>query len=148
MSLRFVKRLAAQVLGVGESRIWIDPDKIERASMAISREDIRRLIHDGVIRKKPIPFPSRGRIRQRHLAKKRGRRRGYGSRKGPRYDEKEIWMAKVRLQRKYLKRLRERKLIDRKTYRLLYRLSKGGTFRSLAHMKMYIEEHDLLRKRP
>ncbi|MCD6564011.1 MAG: 50S ribosomal protein L19e [Thermoproteales archaeon] len=148
MSLKFVKRLAAQVMGIGESRVWIDPEKIERVSMAISREDVKRLIHDGVIRKKPVSTPSRSRARQRHLAKKKGRRRGYGSRKGPRYKEKEIWIAKIRLQRKYLRRLRERKLIDRKTYRLLYRLAKGGTFRSLAHMKMYIEEHNLLRKRP
>ncbi len=148
MSLKFVKRLAAQVLGVGESRVWIDPEKIERASMAISREDIRRLIHDGVIKKKPVSTPSRGRIRQRRLAKKKGRRRGYGSRKGPRFDEKDIWITKIRLQRKYLRRLKDRKLIDKKTYRLLYRLAKGGTFRSLAHLKMYIEEHNLLRKRP
>ena len=45
MSLKFVKRLAAQVMGIGESRVWIDPEKIERVSMAISREDVKRLIH-------------------------------------------------------------------------------------------------------
>jgi len=148
MSLRFVRRLAAQILGVGESRVWIDPEKIERVSMVISKEDVRRLIHDGVIRKRPKSTPSRGRTRIRHKAKKKGRRRGHGSRKGPRFDEKEIWMAKIRLQRRYLKWLRERKLIDRKTYRLLYGLSKGGAFRSLSHLKMYIAEHNLLKKRP
>lgn len=148
MSLDLVKRLAADIMGVGESRIWIDPEKLERASMAISREDVKRLIHDGIIRKRPSSAPSRGRLRLRRIKKKKGRRRGAGKRKGPRISRKELWISRIRAQRRYLKMLRERRLIERSTYRKLYALSKGGSFRSVSHLKSYIEEHNLLRRRP
>ena len=58
-----------------------------------------------------------------------------------------MWISKIRAQRKFLKNLRERRLIDKKTYRRLYRLSKGGFFRSIAHLKLYIKEHKLIKKR-
>jgi len=146
MSLKFVRRLAASELKVGESRVWIDPAEFERVSMVISREEVRRLIHDGVILKRPPSTPSRGRKRIRLLKKRKGRRRGKGSRKGPRITKKELWIRKIRVQRKYLKYLREKRLIDRKTYRRLYLLAKGGTFRSVAHLKLYIKEHKLFKK--
>ena len=42
--LSLQKRLAAEILGVGESRIWIDPNRIEDVADAITREEIRGLI--------------------------------------------------------------------------------------------------------
>ena len=54
MDLSLQKRLAAEVLGVGESRIWIDPDRIEDVEGAVTKEEIRRLIKEGVIRVKPV----------------------------------------------------------------------------------------------
>jgi len=113
----------------------------------VSREQVKKLIHDGVIKKLPPSTPSRGRIRIRKMQKRKGRRRGHGKRKGPRFDEKELWINKIRAQRKFLKKLRERKLVDRKTYRRLYRLAKGGFFRNIAHLKLYITEHKLVKKR-
>jgi len=141
MSLKFVRRLAAEVLKVGESRIWIDPDSFDRVSEVISREDVRRLIKDGVIKVRPKSTPSRGRLRMR-----RKRRRGPGSRKGSTISQKELWMAKVRAQRKFLKLLRRKRIIDRKTYRKLYMMVKGNAFRSVAHLKHYIIEHKLARR--
>ncbi|HDD33891.1 MAG TPA: 50S ribosomal protein L19e, partial [Thermofilaceae archaeon] len=44
MWARMVRRLAAEILGVGESRVWIDPEKLERVETAVTREDVRRLI--------------------------------------------------------------------------------------------------------
>jgi len=148
---RFIRRLAADIMGVGESRVWIDPNPSdetrERIESVSSREDVRRLIHDGVIGKKPASTPSRGRKRIKLLKKRKGRRRGPGRRKGPWVDEKELWIAKIRAQRKYLRMLRDKKLIDRATYRKLYMLAKGGTFRSIAHIRMYLEERKLIKKR-
>ena len=146
VDVSLVKRLAAEVLKVGESRIWINPEELDRVSGVISREEVRKLIKEGVIRDKPPSTPSRGRVRIRHMQKKKGRRRGLGSRKGPRYDEKRMWIAKIRALRKFLKYLRKRKIIDSKTYRMLYRLAKGGMFRSVRHLKTYIIEHNLARK--
>ena len=145
MDLRLVRRLAAEVLGVGESRIWIDPSRIDDAAAAISRDDVRRLIKEGVISVRPESTPSRGRARLRALKKRQGRRRGPGSRKGPRYDEKRLWILRVRAQRKLLKELKEKGLIDAKTFREVYRLVKGGMFRSRAHLKLYLREHNLIR---
>ena len=147
MIVRTIRRMAADILKVGESRVWIDPEKLDLLQDVISREQVRKLIHEGVIEKRPPSTPSRGRKRIRRLQEKKGRRRGPGSRKGPRADEKRLWISRIRAQRKFLKYLRERKLIDKTTYRRLYRLSKGGYFRSVAHLRAYIEEHKLLRKR-
>jgi len=43
------KRLAAEILGVGESRVRVDPARISDVAQAITREDIKRLIREGAI---------------------------------------------------------------------------------------------------
>ncbi|MEZ0346544.1 MAG: 50S ribosomal protein L19e [Infirmifilum sp.] len=142
MDVSVARRLASEVLGVGESRIWIDPDHLEDVAAAISRDDVRRLLKDGVIRVLPPSTPSRGRLRIRK-SKKRGR--GPGSRKGPRVDEKKVWMARVRSQRRYLKALKEKGLMNSKDFWTVYKLVKGGMFRSLSHLKLYLSEHKLVK---
>ncbi|RLE89328.1 MAG: 50S ribosomal protein L19e [Thermoprotei archaeon] len=141
-----VRRLAAEILGVGVTRIWIDPNELDRVSRVITKEEVRSLIKEGIIRKRPEKGVSRHRAILRHKKRKRGRRRGSGSRKGPRSNPKEQWMSKIRAQRKFLRILRDRKIIDKRTYRMLYRMCKGGAFRNLAHLKLYISEHKLARK--
>ena len=148
--LSLQKRLAAEILGVGESRIWIDPNRIEDVADAITREEIRGLIKDGVIQVKPVHGNSRERWRKRHLQRKKGRRRGYGKRKGKktaRKDKKEEWMNRIRKIRRFLRYLRDNGIIDRKTYRRLYMLAKGGTFHSLASLKHYMKEHGILKEK-
>jgi large subunit ribosomal protein L19e len=147
MNLSIVKRLAAEVLGVGESRIYIDPSKLEEAASVITKEDVRKLIEKGVISVKPIKGTSRARARLRRLKKRRGLRRGEGSREGSVADlEKRLWITRVRALRRYLKMLRDRRLIDKKAYRRLYKLVKGGVFQSRAHLKEYIKQQGLLRR--
>lgn len=132
---KLVRRLASEILKVGKNRIWIDMENIDRISSVLSREDVRKLIKEGVIRKRPVHTPSRGRIKIR--------RRGPGSRKGRSIDKKELWIRKVRAQRRYLRMLRDRRIISRKTYRRLYALVKGNMFRSIRHLRSYILEHRL-----
>lgn len=146
MDLRLARRLAAEILGVGESRIWIDPEKAEDVAAAISKDDIRGLIKAGAISVRPASTPSRGRARARHEKRKKGRGRGPGSKKGPRVDEKRLWISRVRAQRKLLKELKSKGLIDTKALRRVYRLVKGGFFRSRAHLKLYLQEHGLLKE--
>lgn len=42
------------MLKCGENRIWIDLERIEDVVVVIMREDIKRFIYDGVIKKKFI----------------------------------------------------------------------------------------------
>jgi len=55
-------------------------------------------------------------------------------------------MNKIRALRDLLKTLRTKEVIERSSYRLLYRKAKGGYFRSRRHIKLYIEEHNLAKK--
>jgi len=147
MNLSIVRRLAAEVLGVGESRVYIDPSRIDEAASAITKEDVRKLIEKGVISAKPVRGTSRARARLRHLKRRKGLRKGEGSRKGSIADlEKRLWIARVRALRRYLKMLRDRRLIDKRAYRMLYRLVKGGAFQSRAHLKEYVKQQGLLRR--
>ena len=82
--------------------------------------------------------------------KKKGQRIGPGSRKGPKYSrlsKKDRWISKIRVQRKFLKQLRDEDYIDTSTYRKLYLQSKGGLFRSVRYLRNYITEHGLAKKR-
>lgn len=149
VDLSLQKRLASEVLGVGTSRIWIDPLRIDEVVDAITREDIKKLIKEGIIQVKPIHSNSRARWRYRHSQRKKGRRRGYGKRKGAktaRMNKKEVWMNRIRKIRRYLKYLRDHGMIDRKTYRRLYMLAKGGVFHSLASLKTYMIENGILKE--
>ncbi len=143
---KLVKRLAADLLKVGTSRVRIDPSATEKVETAITREDVRRLIKEGLVYEAPPSTPSRGRWRIVREQRKRGRRRGPGSRKGPRVDEKRLWIARVRAQRRFLKTLRLKGVISAADYRRLRGLVKGGMFSSVRHLKMYLEEHGLLRR--
>jgi large subunit ribosomal protein L19e len=136
------KRLAADILKVGVTRVWMDPEKLEDIATAITREDLRKLVEEGVIKRKAVVGISRGRARARDIKRAKGHRKGQGSRKGAagaRAPKKERWMNKIRAQRKVLKAMRdEEKTIDAHTYRILYRKAKGGEFRNISHLKSYI----------
>ena len=70
VSLRLQKRLAASVLGVGKRKVWLDPNETAEIGMANSRQNVRKLIKDGFIIRKPPTVHSRARV-QRLLAAKR-----------------------------------------------------------------------------
>lgn len=146
MTLRTQRRLAAALLKAGENRIWIDPEATDEVGEAVTRDDVRRLIKEGVIRAKQKRGISGYRRKKLALQKKKGRRRGHGSRKGAkyaRYAKKERWMATIRALRKMLRELRDSGELSRSNYRKLYRMAKGGAFRSRAHLRSYIAEHNL-----
>jgi large subunit ribosomal protein L19e len=142
------KRIAAQVLKVGEGRIWIDPEATEDVTEAITRDDIRGLVEEGIIKKKQKKGVSRGRARERAMKKVLGRRKGHGSRKGAkgvRRGKKTQWITKIRALRRRLKELRDEGYVDRTTYRKLYNKAKGGELRSIAHLNDFIKANELLK---
>lgn len=147
MDLSYQRKIAAEILGVGESRIRFDINQIDRISGAVTREEIKKLIKDGAIYPVYIKGNSRGRWRELHASRREGRHRGYGRRKGiesARSDPELLWVYRVRKLRRYLKWLRDHGVIDRKVYRLLYRKVKGGVFDSLASLKRYMKDHGIL----
>ncbi len=136
-----VKKLAADILGVGESRVKIKPEALERLEEVTTRADVRQLIKEGLIYAEPKKGNSRGRWRELHEKRKKGRRRGPGSRKGAkgaRQDPKRAWITRIRALRRFLKHLKESGLIDAKTWRRLYKMAKGGRFESVAALKHYL----------
>ncbi len=150
MSLRNQRRMAAEILKVGEGRVWIDPEKADEVDLAITREDIKRLVHEKVIRKISEKGISRARAHMLHAKKKKGKRRGYGSRsggRGARLSQKEAWMNRVRAQRNRLRELRGRHAITERIYRQLYVMAKSGAFRSVSDLERHIEAHNLRRRR-
>ena len=144
------RRLAARLLKCGKHRVWFDPEKLDEIKEAITKADLRGLISNGIVAKKRLLNTSKFWARHRKLQKSKGKQKGFGSRKGKKtargLKPKRIWMNKIRLQRGFLKSLRDDKLISSKDYHELYMRSKGGFFRSIRHLKMYAQEKNLVKK--
>ncbi len=146
MKLSTQKRLAADVMKIGMSRVWIDPEFEDEVSLAITRDDIRRLIDEGAIQKKRVTGVSRSRARHILSQKRKGQRKGPGKKKGKATSTlsgKERWMMKIRPMRKELRKLRDTGKITPKVYRELYLKAKGNAFRNTAHLRTYISERRL-----
>ncbi len=144
------RRLAAQILKCGENRVRFDPNSLEEIKEAITKADIRGLVGQGIISRKRLLNTSRFHARKRKLQKKMGKQKGYGSRKGKktaRTEPKRAWINKIRLQRRHLKKLRDDKSLLADNYHDLYMKSKGGFFRSLRHLKLYIGEKGFVKNR-
>ncbi|MGZ8878817.1 MAG: 50S ribosomal protein L19e [Halobacteriota archaeon] len=136
------KRIAAEVLNVGLSRVWLDPDKLTDVANAITREDIRGLIEEGTVKARQAQGISRGRARGNDAKRKKGHRTGQGNRKGgknARSPKKHLWMRKIRAQRRTLRELRDDNTLDRTMYRRMYRKAKGGEYRTVSVLNSQIE---------
>ncbi len=148
MILKLQKRLAASVLRCSEKRVVLDPARLEDIKEAITKTDIRLLVGEGAIRATPKKGVSRVRANKKKVQKRKGLRKGQGRRKGKataRESKKERWMKKIRAQRKFLKSLKKKALIKPDVYKELYTKSKGGFFRNIKHIKLYIQEHGFLK---
>ena len=58
-ALKLQKRLAASVMKCGKKKVWLDPNEINEIANANSRQNIRKLISDGLVIKKPVAVHSR-----------------------------------------------------------------------------------------
>ena len=76
VSLKLQKRLAASVLKCGKRKVWLDPNDISTIFQANSRQNIRKLVNDGLVIKKPQKVHSRARVLLRNEAKRKGRHTG------------------------------------------------------------------------
>lgn len=147
--LRNQKRLAAEVLDCGESRVWLDPLHSEDIAEAVTRADVRKLAKKGYIKKLQETGVSRGRARKLAAQKAKGRRKGPGSRKGAagaRDPRKRRWIRTVRPLRATLKELRETGQIERSVYRTYYRQVKGGRYRSKQQLIFHMKTDGILKE--
>jgi len=138
VNLTLQKRLAADLLKVGRTRVWLDPEKMDDIKNAITRADVRKLINRGYIK------ATREKIKKTKPKKKKrnvGRRKGAA---GARLSSKRKWINTVRPLRRMIKELRDTNKIDKATYRKLYLSVKAGTFRSRAHLRLHLQQRGII----
>ena len=124
--------MVAELLGVGASRVRLDPEATEQLQDAITRESIRGWLSAGLIWVEPKKGNSRGRVRVRS-SKRKLRGLGQGSKKGAkgaRVGKKTLWVSRVRMLRRILKVKRDRGEITNQDFKSLYLQVKGAQIRT------------------
>lgn len=137
------KSMAAEMLKVGKTKIWVNPDEKNRIKEAMTKDDLRNLIKEGIVKKRKDSFQSKARARELKEKKSKGRKRGPGKKTGKktaRSDKKEKWIKNVRAQRKELKRMKDEGVELKKPARKIYAMIKGGFFKGKKYLQTMVEE--------
>jgi large subunit ribosomal protein L19e len=131
MNLQNKKELAARTLGVGKKRIIFNEGGLSEIKEAITKEDIRTLLSDGIISLKPISG--------RRKVEKRSRKRGPGKIKKKIKKRKQDYVRITRKLRRCIKKLFRGGKITREVYKDLRKKIKMSEFRSQAHLREYLD---------
>ena len=122
------KRMSAKILKVGKTKVYINPEERAKVKEAMTKEDLRQLIKDRVIKKRQDNFQSRSRARVLLEKKRKGRKKGQGKRTGKknaRAKRKENWIKNVRAQRRTLKEMKDSGVPLKKPARKIYLMIKN-----------------------
>ncbi len=139
MSIKLSRRIAAELLDRGISKVRIKPDRVEDAKKAITREDVRNLITTGAVY--ALKEKHNMSLYSKALRKKRnqGRGRGPGRRKGSAKARMSTdYKKKIRGQRRVLATLKKEKAIDNIAFKRYYKLVKGGNFQTKAQLLSHL----------
>ncbi len=143
------KRIAAEVLKIGASRVWVNPEAAVDVSQAMTRDDVRELITQGLIQEKPAKKQTRKRAKKRVELKRKRKATGHGKRKGTaggRKSDKAKWMERVRSQRRFLRKLKEEGKIDKTVYRRYYLRVKGGDYDNIKQLRESMKTDGVLKE--
>ena len=145
--MKTLRRMSADLLKVGESRVWIDPSQLTEIAKAVTKDDVRRLIRLGYITAQQVKGVPRVSGRIHYTKRRKGRRSGQGKRHGTgktRMGVKKAWMNRIRAQRELLKNLRTKNMLT-SGFRMVYYKIKGGEFPDRAHLTNYLKEKGYLK---
>ena len=147
MNLRSKKEIVARLLDIGTKRVVFNENKLAEIKEAITRQDFKKLLMQGAILVRQKKGVSRGRVRHSLKQKRKGRRQGPGSKEGKFGTRvgttKQVWVNRIRGQRVLITELLTKGLITKETYQDLRSKAKGGYFRSVRHIKLYLTEKAL-----
>ena len=149
MGMASVRKIAAEILNCGQSRIRIELTK--EVEEALTRDDVRQLIRAGFVWKVQKKGTSKFATKVAFKQKRKGRRTRTGSRRGTfnarSGPKKRRWIKTIRSLRRLLKELKENGQIEAGTYTRFYPRIKGGEFRNKKHILTYLDDHDMLKQR-
>ncbi len=125
-TLKSQRRMASEVLRVGKNKVWLDPLRLKDIQEALTRADIEELIKDNAIRAKPSESGKKRRSKKTVYAKRKVNTR------------KREYIQRIRKLRKYIKNLKDSKMIGGEKYYALRKEAKSGQFKNLRHLKEHI----------
>ncbi|MCC7552828.1 50S ribosomal protein L19e [Candidatus Micrarchaeota archaeon] len=144
MSIKTIRRIASDILNIGENKIKIKPDETTKVKEALTRDDVRSLIKDGIVYKTKKQGVSRAGAKERQKQRKKGRQKGAGKRKGRiKKLPKKQWILRCRIQREILTYLTNSKLIESGDRKNIYYKIKGGFFKNKRSLITYINDNKL-----
>jgi large subunit ribosomal protein L19e len=132
------RRIASAIMKCGSHRVWFSPDHTATIKQAITRNDIRKLIKKGLIKKHHVKPKTKTVSRKQRSGSRKGRRKA-------RTGKKSQWFKIVRPQRKLLKEMKTEDKLTDGSYRKLYGKVKAGVFRSKAHLKTFMEDKKMVK---
>ena len=125
------RELAAKALDVGKNRVYFNPESLNEIKEAITKQDIKALYEEGIIRIKPV--------KGRKKVVLRKRRRGPGKIKMKVKHRKQDYVKITRKLRGYLKTLNSNNKISKEVYYDIRKKIKMRVFKNMAHLKEYLQ---------